>query len=78
MTSKEYRLIEDEETINKVFTPHHDESLGFGKKHRFFNGILSITLAVSLAANALFIILHFLHRPPQILANRTVFGRVAL
>ena len=78
MTSKEYRLIEDRNNIDEVFTHHHDEDLGFSKRHQFFNGIMSITLALSLAANALFITLYFLHRPQGISSNSTAFGRVAL
>lgn len=77
MTSKEYRLIDDEDTINEVFTPHHDETLGFGKKYQFFNSIVSFTLALSLTVNALLILLHFLYKPQDISSTRTAFGTVA-
>lgn len=43
-----------------------------------FSGIVSITLALSVAANALFIILHFIHGPQEISSNMTAFGRVTL
>ena len=78
MASKEYRLIEDENIIDKVFTHHHHEDLRFSKRRQFFYGIMSITLTLSLAANALFIIIHFLHRSQEIPSKGTAFGSVAL
>ena len=78
MTSKEYRLIGDEDNINEVYTLLHDENVGFGNKNRFFNGFVFITLALSLAANALFTTFSFSHRPHEISSNRTAFGRVVL
>ena len=76
--SKEYILVQEEEIANDdVFPHHHDKSLGFRKtKRQIFQAILSITLALSLAANALFIILHFLQRPHEFPSPRTAFGRV--
>ena len=77
MASKEYTLIREEDSTDEVFKHHHDQGLGFSKRHQFLCNIVSIALALALAANILFIILHFLHRPCEIRSNKTAFGRVA-
>ena len=53
---------------------HHGKSLGF--RGQFARAIVFITLAVSLAANAIFIVRHFLREPYEH-SSRTAFGRVS-
>lgn len=77
MASKEYTLIQEEIDVDEICT-HHHKDVSFSKRRHFVNGIVSITLAVSLAANALSIILHLLPGPHENCSNRTAFGRVTL
>lgn len=78
MASKEYRLIQQENYIEEVFTHRHDKILGFGNRRQLISGIVSITLALSLAANSFFIILCILHTPHEVSLNRTAFGKFPL
>ena len=76
MASKEYRLIQEEDAIDGGSMHHHEKGLGFRTRGQFAAAIVFITLALSLATNAIFIMRHFLHGPHQI-SSRTTFGRVS-
>lgn len=75
MASKEYSLIQEEDAIDEVSTHHDDKYLGFKKRRQLGSGIVSITLALSLATNVILIILHFLREPHGISLNKTAFGK---
>ncbi len=76
MTSKEYTLIREEDSTDEALTHYHNQDAGFSKRRQIVCGIVSIALALALAANTLFITIHFLHRPCEIRSNKTAFGRV--
>ena len=77
MASKEYRLIQEETGPDEIFTHYHDNVPSLSKKRRLITYILCITLALSLAANAL-LTLHSLRRPHDLPPNKTAFGSVTL
>ena len=76
MASNKYRLIPEEDAIDGRSMHHHDKGLDFRIRGQFSGAIVFITLAVSLATNAIFIMRHFIHGPDQNF-SKTVFGRVS-
>ena len=77
MASNKYRLIQEEDAIDGRSMHHHDECLGFMTRGQFARAIVFITLAVSLATNAVFIMRHFLREPCEH-SSRTAFSRFPL
>ena len=76
MASKEYKLLQNEGSVDEAFMHDDDERLGFNKRHLLVNWIVFTTLALSLAANAFLVIWHFLHEPRERFSGRTAFGKV--
>lgn len=78
MAPKEYTLIKEEEALDEAYTHHNDEAFGFSKWRQHICSIVSVGLMFSLATNAFFILLYFLHKPREIPSSKTTFGKVNL
>lgn len=78
MMSTGYTLIQEGNVTDEVFTQHHEKKTGFRIRQQSVYDIVSLALALSLAANALSGILYFLHKPHENSLHTTAFGRVTL
>ena len=73
MACKNYRLIQDEDVIDKVSMHHYERGLRFSTRGHVVSGVVAFTLAVSLITNVIFIMLHFRHGPHKV-SSTTLLG----